>query len=330
MPGAVATDTIVLGDARDVLRRLPDDSIDLSLWSPPYLVGKDYETDLSLREWTALVRCVLEELGRVTRPGAFTVVNIGDPRAWPDPELRGFQFGNPERHLPVTADDVRRMQERHPGATRHEIAARLGISEQTVSRRLKGTTHRRRRVVQTRVRLAGVEVDGLARDAGLDLYDYRIWKKPPCWSTCAWHAQSYRSVDEFEHVLMYRRPGPGTYRRDRLTRDEWRDWGSRSVWEITSVQANRRHPAEFPEELAERTIRLLSEPGEIVLDPFVGSGTTTAVARSLGRHWLGIERDPATAALARGRTEERAYDPIRKRRTGRDRPGASPAADRRP
>ena len=60
--------------------------------------------------------------------------------------------------------------------------------------------------------------------------------------------------------------------------------------------------AEFPEELAARVIRLFSPPGGVVLDPFVGTGTTTAVAKKLGRQWLGIDLDPRNTKLARRRT----------------------------
>ena len=309
MPGAVRTDTIVAGDAVETLRRLPPRSIDLAVWSPPYLTGKSYERDLSEAGWTELLHGVLAEHARILRPGSFAVVNVGDNRTWPDPALVGFRLENPARHLPVTAEDVAEARRRHPGASRERIAAALGVSEQTVARRAKGAAHRRRRTVQTRVRLGAAEVDALAAEAGLTLFDYRIWRKSPCWKNCPWHSQSYRSIDEFEHLLMYRTPGPGAFHRDRLTRAEWSEWGSRSVWDIPSVQANSRHEAEYPETLVERCVRLLSDPGDTVLDTFAGSGTTTAVARRLGRHWIGIERDPASAALARQRTLDPAYDP---------------------
>jgi DNA modification methylase len=49
------------------------------------------------------------------------------------------------------------------------------------------------------------------------------------------------------------------------------------------------HPAMFPEELASRVIKLFSFSGDIVLDPFNGAGTTTAVAQKLGRKFVGID-----------------------------------------
>ena len=50
-------------------------------------------------------------------------------------------------------------------------------------------------------------------------------------------------------------------------------------------------------------IRLFSPPGGVVLDPFVGTGTTTAVAKKLGRQWLGIDKDARHTRIARRRTD---------------------------
>jgi modification methylase len=61
------------------------------------------------------------------------------------------------------------------------------------------------------------------------------------------------------------------------------------------------HPTQKPEALLHRVILAATRPGDVVLDPFFGSGTTGAVAKRLGRRWVGIERDPAYIALARQR-----------------------------
>src|SRR5580704_11440464 len=63
----------------------------------------------------------------------------------------------------------------------------------------------------------------------------------------------------------------------------------------------KAHPTQKPEALLHRVLLASSRPGDIVLDPFCGTGTTGAVARRLGRRFIGIERDPAYAALARRR-----------------------------
>jgi adenine-specific DNA-methyltransferase len=58
-----------------------------------------------------------------------------------------------------------------------------------------------------------------------------------------------------------------------------------------SVVEKTNHPCQFPEKMIERIIRACSRPGDLVLDPFSGSGTTCAVARRMGRRYLGIEKD---------------------------------------
>jgi modification methylase len=63
----------------------------------------------------------------------------------------------------------------------------------------------------------------------------------------------------------------------------------------------KAHPTQKPEALLHRVLLASTKPGDLVLDPFFGTGTTGAVARRLGRRFIGIERDPDYAALARAR-----------------------------
>ncbi|MCB0146802.1 MAG: site-specific DNA-methyltransferase, partial [Caldilineaceae bacterium] len=75
-----------------------------------------------------------------------------------------------------------------------------------------------------------------------------------------------------------------------------------SIWDIPPESAKRvGHPAPFPVELAERVIHLYSYTGDVVLDPFAGSGTTCVAAASHGRHWVGFEIDPEYCARATAR-----------------------------
>src|SRR3569623_1953474 len=64
------------------------------------------------------------------------------------------------------------------------------------------------------------------------------------------------------------------------------------------------HPTQKPEALLHRILMATTAPGDVVLDPFFGTGTTGAVARRLGRHFIGIERDPGYAAGALRRIGE--------------------------
>ncbi len=75
-----------------------------------------------------------------------------------------------------------------------------------------------------------------------------------------------------------------------------------SVWQIPPVSARKTgHPAPFPIELAERVIKLFSYAGDLVVDPFCGSGTTCVAARRLGRHYAGFDISPEYCALAEKR-----------------------------
>lgn len=75
--------------------------------------------------------------------------------------------------------------------------------------------------------------------------------------------------------------------KSKLTKNEWREYIS-TIWKI-SPEKDRSHPAPFPLKLPHRLIKLYSFKGDIVLDPFMGSGTTALAARNLNRHYLGYE-----------------------------------------
>ena len=297
---------ILPGDARHVMRTIRAQSVDLSFWSPPYYVGKSYERDLDFAGWQDMLRSVILEHRRVLKPGGFLAINIGDILCFPDPEMPRFQADNVRGKMhSVTRQEVLAMRDKHPGASRYVLAKLLGCSEQTVQRRLEGNNVRGgKHGASTKIVLTGCMVAEWAEEAGLYLYDQRIWHKDPAWQNSRWHSSSYRAIDEFEHVYVFWCPGVVEYDRERLDKQEWSEWGSRGVWQIPSVRRNDRHEAEFPEELARRVIKLYSPAGGMVLDPFVGTGTTTKVAKDLGRNWLGIDLMPECVELANNRTND--------------------------
>ncbi|HEX9988013.1 MAG TPA: DNA methyltransferase [Chloroflexia bacterium] len=85
----------------------------------------------------------------------------------------------------------------------------------------------------------------------------------------------------------------------------------RSDWELPlctgseriRVNGEKAHTTQKPEALLYRVILSSSNPGDVVLDPFFGTGTTGAVAKKLHRHWIGIERDPDYARVAQERID---------------------------
>lgn len=206
------------------------------------------------------------------------------------------------KRSPVTREDVLRAMAEHPDYNRYQLAKLLGCSEQTIDRRLHGNNIRGGKYEpQTRVKIVGGLVEGWALSAGFYPYDRRIWVKDAAWENSRWASLSYRSVDEFEYLYFFWKPGITKFDRKRLSADEWKNWGSRGVWYIPSVRANDDHEAKFPVELPTRVIRLLTDPGDIVLDCFMGSGTTAVAAIRENRQYIGIEILEKYVNLARQR-----------------------------
>lgn len=302
----IGTREIICADSRDYLRGLPAECVDLSFWSPPYHVGKSYEQDMTFEEWSDLIADVISAHSRIVKPGGFMVVNIGDILCFPDEDIPRFQANSVRgKKVSITKEEILAAWAERPGATRYEMAALLGCSEQTIQRRVEDNNVRGgKNTTSTKILLTGCLVSDWAKAAGFYLYDQRIWHKDPCWANSRWHSNSYRAVDEFEHIYVFWQPGITEYDRSRLTDEEWSEWGSRGVWEIASVRRNERHEAEFPEELARRVIQLFSPTGGLVIDPFVGSGTTALVAEQMGRRWIGIDSDPESVLTARERIND--------------------------
>src|SRR5579875_2638720 len=80
-----------------------------------------------------------------------------------------------------------------------------------------------------------------------------------------------------------------------------------NVWRVQPVAPNG-HPAPFPVELASRAIRLSTWPGEVVLDPFMGTGSTLVAARSLGRRAVGIDTSERYCEMAAKRLAQGVLD----------------------
>lgn len=285
-------DTVYCGTAEEVIKNIKPNSIAVSVWSPPYHVGKKYEADQSYEEWLAMLSEVIKLHFPVLKPGGFLAINIADILCFPDPDMPRIQANNVSmRKCKITEEEVRKTADEHPDYNRRQLAAMLGCSEQTIDRRLHGNNRRGGKYnTQTRVKIVGGFLEEIALDAGLYLYDRRIWIKDAAWAKSNWAANSYRAVDEFEYVYIFWKPGITKIDRSRLNKNEWSDWGSRAVWNIRSVQRNHDHEAKFPIELPRRVIKLFSEPGDVVLDCFMGSGTSAMAAIKEKRHYIGIEK----------------------------------------
>jgi len=120
--------------------------------------------------------------------------------------------------------------------------------------------------------------------------------------------------DVHEYILVFSKDNfqrPRVEREDTIQKDDFLAW-TKSVWQFPAVQASQiGHPAPFPLELPHRCIQLYSYKGDVVLDPFAGSGTTCLAARQDGRRFVGYEINPEYVSLAEARLKEAADQPNR-------------------
>ena len=250
----------ILGDARK-MDELPDASVALVVTSPPYFVGKEYESELlaadrgalaelpsSYREYLDLLHDVFAECVRVLEPGGRIAVNV----------------------------------------------ANLGRKP---------------------YRSLSADVSNILGELGLLLRGEIIWQKSKSSNgSCAWG--SYRSPanpvlrDITERVIVAskgrfdraipakKRKAQGLPHEATITTDEFLA-STLDVWEMDPESARRvNHPAPFPIELPRRLIDLYTYADDLVLDPFMGAGTTLLAAQQAGRRSIGYDTDPAYVELS--------------------------------
>lgn len=146
-----------------------------------------------------------------------------------------------------------------------------------------------------------------------------IWNKgssvSPSTAWGSWKSASNSTLrDVHEYILIFsketfKRPNP-TKRQDTITRDDFLEF-TKSVWTFPTESARKLgHPAPFPQELPRRLIELYTFAGEVILDPFMGSGQTALAAIQTGRHYVGYEIDEKYVKLAEERIQ--CYSPAPK------------------
>jgi hypothetical protein len=301
-----------LGDCLEVMKTLGGESVDVVITSPPYNIGKEYELGVNHAGWMSLISGIFSEADRIIKSSGFVIINIADIRCFQDDRLARVYIDRSSKKHPVTTQKIIDAISDGKAKTKSELMSLFQCSDQTIDRRLKGKYSRgEKQDTPTRMKIMTGEVENIADAADFYLYDSRIWVKDPCWESCQYHSSSYRSVDEFEHILIFaRRDGDLNISRSKLSSKEWGEWGSRSVWNIPSVRSNSDHPAQFPVQLPERIIKIYSNEGDTILDPFMGSGTTGVACVQTGRNFIGIEIDPTYYEIAHRKIEDAQRQPL--------------------
>jgi site-specific DNA-methyltransferase (adenine-specific) len=148
-------------------------------------------------------------------------------------------------------------------------------------------------------------------DIGFLMRGEIIWNKASsASSSTAWGSWLSASNpvlrDVHEYIMVFSKQSfsrPSDGKQSTIERDSFLEW-TKSVWTFQAASAQKvGHPAPFPEELPQRLIELYTYRGDVVLDPFCGSGTTCLSAWRQGRHYVGYEIKPEYHKLAQERIQ---------------------------
>ena len=269
---------ILLGDCRKTLKDVPDKSVQMCVTSPPYFGLRDYGEssqiglENTLEGYIENLKLVTDEVHRVLKDDGVLWLNLGD----------SYSSGN--RLIDPNHNDSLRT---------HEVnTVRTPVLEGIKPKDLIG--------VPWRVAFA-------LRDSGWYLRSDIIWNKPNPMP----ESVKDRPTKSHEHIFFFSKNERYKYFPDNIAEASVEGVRNRrDVWSITVQPYSDAHFATFPEELPRLCILAGSKPGDTVLDPFAGSGTTGKVALELGRKALLCELNPEYGELIKKRTTTTVGMPI--------------------
>ncbi len=279
--------TFVVGDCEEVMKRIPSSSIDLVLTSPPYADQRDYGNENASIAPDHYVEWFLpkaREIYRILKPTGSFVLNISDK------VVNGYQ------HLYVFELLLKLCNEIGFHLVRDYIWYNPATPPNVYSRGGYGRTKKSHEYCFWLVKgdKWTFELDPIRKPYGQDMQKYLEGKG---------------KGDRSENI----RPSTHNFNCEKVwTNNGGSDPGT--VIEIANTSSNDTfmklckakglaHPARFPEKLAEFFILSGSKEGDIVLDPFSGSGTTAVVAQKHGRFWIGIDANEDYCKLAEARMD---------------------------
>jgi len=279
----ISTTKVILGDAVDTLKELPTGSVQLCITSPPYNIGKEYEKG-SFQTFEAYVEWMKGLLG-----GIYNCLSSSGSLC--------LQVGNHVTHgrlLPLDCVFIPILSDL--GFTlRNRIIWKFNFGLHA-TRRLSGR-------YETLLWLTKREAE-----YKFNLDPIRIEQIYP--------GKRHSSNKQGKAGLPSGNP-QGKNPSDFWDFDPQDAFFGESVWDIPNVKANHpektTHPCQFPTELADRCVLALSDVGDVVFDPFAGTGTTVICAQARRRVGIGVEINAEYAQVARDRLNrlERGELPIR-------------------
>ena len=264
--GAVADmqDVVLVGDSAVTLTDLQDRTVRTAVTSPPYWSLRDYEDDAQIgmnEPLPTFIKSLVGIFSEVRR------VLVDDGTLWVNIG-DSYTSGNRTWRAPDKKNPARAMSSRPPTPEGLKDKDLIGVP--------------------WRFALA-------MQEAGWWLRSDIIWYKPNCQP----ESVKDRPTRSHEHIFLFSKSEKYHYDIDAVRGPNGRRL--RDMWEINTVGFPGAHFATFPPELVRRCILIGSKPGEYVLDPFLGSGTTAAVARENQRHFIGCELNGSYVDMLEGR-----------------------------
>ena len=262
--------TVITGDAVDTLKRLPDKLVQTVITSPPYWSLRDYSMpgQIGLEDDPdEYVASLVAVFDEVCR------VLKDDGALWLNIG-DSYTSGGRTWRAPDKKHPVRAMSTRPP------------TPEGLKPKELVGIPWRLAFALQK---------------AGWYIRSDVIWRKPNAMP------ESVKDRPTRSHEYLFLLTKSERYYYDTGAVREANGRNVRTVWDVHTQALRDVHFATFPTKLVEPCVLLTSKPGDIVLDPFFGSGTVGVVAIEQGRAFLGIELNPAYVEIAKRRLRETAH-----------------------
>ena len=299
------TTEIIHGDALTELSKMPPDSVQMCVTSPPYFGLRDYGVtgqigqEQSVEAYVAALVAVFDQVRRVLKPDGTLWLNLGDSYA---ANRGGFANGSSDggvRRGPRGEASVKPPVGLKP-KDRMMIPARVALALQADSWWLRDEIvwHKPRTTpssVKDRTCAAHEMVYLLAKSERY-YFDYLAIEEPSKYPGLTRGRK--KAFREHEGNASAHRKVAGFYQDHVVVRETRR---KRSVWSVSPEPYRDAHFATFPTALIEPCILAGSRPGDVVLDPFFGAGTTGLVASRHGRACIGIELNGDYVALAASR-----------------------------